>query len=572
MTARVGLPARSAVAVTETDDIQSLDAFRWDELCAQCPDATVFQSRGWLQTYARVFLRSREDLKLVVATEGERLVGLAPLMRASASGRSQDVDWLILGDDYSDYQSFLAWQGSPEIIDALLDGIDRLLPAGESIAFYDVPQFSTLGLCLAARARQGQVNPGGVTACPTLQFRHNPRGVAAVLAKGSLRRSERSLNTLGTVTLEHFQSAAEITGRLPGLFAQHVSRWQGTDSPSLFRSAEPQQFYREITSVLAPAGGVHYTTVSLDGRVVAQHFGLRSRDTLLWYKPTFDLTLREHSPGDVLLKGLIQHTRDAGLSELDFSRGDESFKNRFASLVRYNRNFYWHRSVGRRAWAKLREQGRAVRDRISRQPLLAPALGGAGETSRKDLILLLNADAPTTSAWSSVAQGEGIRIRAVPCDATSELGAVQEATLVVPCDEASVSALLLLPENHPARLNAMLPRIFESTAGQPPRMVARVTCVCAGGQLIQHFAVMGGVAPGAPSEVLVLHLAKAKLDELGWHGPATVQFGANADGQITVDRVVPFLQQVHRAVKSGTNLPLSLWKLASGLGTAPQSN
>ncbi len=571
----VGLATRG-VSVFAIDDIRSLDAFQWDELCANCPDLTVFQSRGWLQTYAHVFLGSPEDMRIIVATEGSRLVGLAPLMRARDSRRSRGTKWLILGDDYSDYQSFLAWRGSPKIIEALLDGIDRFLPPGESIAFLDVPQFSVLGLCLAARAARGQVIQQGATTCPALQIRHNPRGVARVLAKASLRRSERSLSTLGAVTLQHSWNAAEIAERLPVLYAQHEIRWRGSSSPSLFCSAKPQEFYRKITAVLAPQGGVHYTTVSLDGRVVAQHFGLRSRDTLIWYKPAFDVALREHSPGDVLIKALVQYASDTGLQELDFSRGDESFKNRFASLIRYDCNFFWYRQIGRRTLAKLRERGRVVRDSVKRRrSMKVPILGGAADTIRKKFVLLLNADSHTVAAWASVSREEGFQVRAIVCNESSELPNVHESTLVVPCDEASAEALSLLPQNHPVRLRALLPYSSEDPCSDSREQVRRlsvlVTCVCSGGTLIQYFvATADEVTPSLPSPLVLLHLSKEELNRRGWHGPATVRFTTNADGQIAVERILPCLQLVGSAVRSRVSLSLSLWRLASGLGTAPQ--
>ncbi|MBB6091643.1 CelD/BcsL family acetyltransferase involved in cellulose biosynthesis [Povalibacter uvarum] len=562
MTARVGLPALRAVSVIETGNIHSIDSREWDALWEQCPDATVFQRREWLQTYARVF--APNALKIFVASEGGHVVGLAPLMRAGSSDRGQGADWLILGDDYSDYQSFLARRGDAAITEALLDCIDRSLPPGDSIGFFDVPQFSSLGLCLAARARRGEVTADAVTPCPTLQLRHNANGAARVLAKASLRRSERSLSMLGAVAVEHFESAAAIGERLPALFAQHESRWQGSSSPSLFRSETPREFYRQITAALAPTGGVQYTAVSLDGRVVAQHFGLRSRDTLIWYKPAFDVALREHSPGDVLLKALVQNAQDAGLAELDFSRGDETFKNRFASLVRYDRNFLWHRHCGKRTLAKLKEHARTIRDSVKpRTPAELPALGGAACAKRRDLVLLVNADPSTIDAWESVSRSEDVRVQAV---ADSELDAIDDATLVVPCDEASAEWLSQLSLDHPARRGALLQQSSARTApGGSSGAEARLVCVCAGGSVIQYFTTEQGA-----SAADWVQLAQAELGRRGWHGAATVEFGANADGQLTISSVLPLLRDVDDAVRSGVDLPLTLWRLASGVGTPPQ--
>lgn len=564
-------------------DFQELDAFQWDELHAECPDATVFQGRMWLQAYARVFARSRQDLKVIAATEGGRLVGLAPLMRAAGSDRARGADWLILGDDYSDYQSFLAWGGSPKIIEALLDTIDRILPRGESVAFCDVPRMSTLGLCLAARAARGQIIAGDTTACPTLQVRGNPDGVARVLGKASLRRSERSLSALGEIEVEHIRDAAQIARRLPDLYAQHEDRWRDSDTPSLFRQDQPKEFFSQVAARLGPRGCVLYTIVSLNGKVVAQHFGLQSKGALLWYKPAFDVALRKHSPGDTLLKTLVQYTREVGLRELDFTRGDEPFKERFASLVRYNQNFYWYRHIGKHISARMRRRARAVRIMVGNQRATTMhSLGGAAQAKRRSRVLLLNADQATTAAWGVVERDEGICVRATSYDDVSEMTERCDATLIVPCDDQSVAALLRLPLDHPARRSAMLPeslcspsqsaRVNSGSEEVRKEEAVAVIGICAGGDLLQHFVSTNGSPKPRELAVTLLHRAGIELRRLAWHGPVTVQFVDNGRGQLAVSRILPLLQRVDTALRSGVNLPLVLWQLASGLRVAPQAS
>ena len=53
--------------------------------------------------------------------------------------------------------------------------------------------------------------------------------------------------------------------------------------------------------------------------------------SFLWYKPTFDITLAKHSPGEVLLRQLLLRAIDEEADYFDFGLGDEAFKNRFAS-------------------------------------------------------------------------------------------------------------------------------------------------------------------------------------------------------------------------------------------------
>src|SRR6266702_3943144 len=137
-------PHRS-LNVVEVNSIEAIDSTQWDELWEHCPDATVFQSRQWLQAWLDVFGSPEDPPKLLAAFDASRLVGLAPLVRDPAAGC-----WKIVADDYSDYQTFLAWEGSPQILQALLAAADKCVPVGESILLNDIPQFSALALLLAS--------------------------------------------------------------------------------------------------------------------------------------------------------------------------------------------------------------------------------------------------------------------------------------------------------------------------------------------------------------------------------------------------------------------------------------
>ncbi len=184
--------------------------------------------------------------------------------------------------------------------------------------------------------------------------------MARVLRKDSLLRHERALRKLGDVSIEHFETADAVAALLPALFDQHVERWAGTDSPSLFLKPHNRRFYEVVTRELAASRELLYSAIKLNGRVVAQHFGLRSRDSLLWYKPAFDVSLKRVSPGEVLLKSLVEYAVARDCRELDFTRGGEAFKARFASGVSYNRHFVWHRRFGSAVKARVLQRAKAA--------------------------------------------------------------------------------------------------------------------------------------------------------------------------------------------------------------------
>ncbi len=581
--------------VFEVNSIDAVDAHQWDELCLHCPDATVFQSRQWLRAWAEVFATPPADLKLIVAIDGERLVGLAPLVRRPAVG-STDEPWRILGDDYSDYQLFPAWAGSQAVIDALFEGIDRSLPRGDTLVLRDVPQFSQLGLSLAERASR---SASGIVAsefmpCPTLRLRNNPVGVARVLNKSSLRRSERSLRRLGSVAIKHLQQPADISPLLEDLFAQHIERWKDTSYPSLFLRPENRRFYVLASDALSRSGQLLYTTVCVDGRTVAQHFGLRSRSSLLWYKPTFDIGLRQHSPGDVLLKSLIEYARDNDLVELDFTRGDEAFKSRFASAVGFNRTYVWYRRRALRLKAQLTAAGKASLRRVLPRSVDEELQLGAAPTSATSnrAIVLDSGQASSVDVASSLArQGVEVHKASQPSAATDPCGFQQwlieldrkhDFALIVPGAHDSLSALMALPENHPVRCKSLLAPAdsligCRNVNGEASLQSAlNLFCVYVHGRLAMYFASQLFISPRDLTRAPALRLAaiqqgKRTLDDLQWHGPATLRFDYSGGENVVVADVIPYFHgSLLPAIEAGVDLPLGLWRIAKGLRTGPQ--
>jgi CelD/BcsL family acetyltransferase involved in cellulose biosynthesis len=579
------------VKVVEVGAVEAIDDAQWMDLWEHCPDATVFQSRDWLRAWQETFDKPGENVKVLAAYEGTQLVGLAPLIREPREGRGRGPEqWRILGEDYSDYQPLLVRDGSQRVIDFLLSAADACLPSGATLLFRDVPQFSALGLNLAQRARHAAsaVRMDTAIACPTLRIRGNSVGVARVLSKRSFIRHERALSRSGDVTVQHLDATEQIMALLPDFFAQHVARWADTAHPSLFLKSANQHFYRAVTARLAPAGRVLFTTVRVGGRVVAQHFGLRSSRSLLWYKPAFDVALRDLSPGEVLLRRLIEFSAHQELEELDFTRGDEVFKSRFASTVGFNRHFTWYRRARTRLRARAIEAGKVLLRRLMppkqvERRRLGGSLSVASDTRR---VLLLDADDAVGPIRESFVRS-GIDVDdggITPSSLTLELS--RRCALIVPCSEAALLALASLPEGDPIRAKAVLPSLDALKKLQADGLTARhapatagdagdgttsiVLCMYSHGRL-SRCCVLGN-GSGAASEVVIVQFVKQALDHAHWHGFAALTVEQAADGSTRLLHVSPLVgESLQQAPALLEPFLLDLWKIARCEPLGPQS-
>ena len=366
-------------------DLREIDRVQWRTLLARCPDSTVFQSIEWLDAWWRNVGGEFEPFVLA-AYQGPHLVGLAPLYRRPRTVLGITRDELqFIGAGQSDYNLFSSMDGSEEVVTALLDELAKQIDAGACAQLAEIPQTSVTFAMLNQRLANGLtgLQPAGTTPCPRLQIAGNTDGVAAVLRKDSLKRHFKALGKLGTITVEHHTDPAVATGYLTELFRQHIARWENTPFPSLFSDPANQRFYHDMVNALGQTGHMVLTTIHLDKRPVALHVGFRSGRDFLWYKPTFDPELQKYSPGETLLKSLIEFAQAGEYQVFDFTRGDERFKSRFATSVRQNASYEWiPRRLDRYCWEAARHARRMLRTWTGASQVKAPAGPCAGKAHK----------------------------------------------------------------------------------------------------------------------------------------------------------------------------------------------
>jgi len=300
----------------------------WDRLLASSKANTVFLLSGWLCAWHET-LGHGVDLVVPQIRHRGRLV-------AAAAFLSRDGILEFAGRGPSDYSDVV-----------VSDGLEPSVASDLVGALVHAARRSARGFRWArlARIQLGEsltppvvLDPArGLFATEERRILAPSMDMSAVedrLQKKSLRRHERALERQGTLTCETFRDAERILPQLDEFFDQHVRRWQSTEWPSLFLADDQRAFYRRFTQRLDDSGVLRFTAVRLDGRLVAAHYGFHHAGRFTWYKPSFDPDLAKVSPGEVLLKRLLELARDERADEFDFTIGDEAFKLRFATKNR----------------------------------------------------------------------------------------------------------------------------------------------------------------------------------------------------------------------------------------------
>src|ERR1051326_3135282 len=88
---------------------------------------------------------------------------------------------------------------------------------------------------------------------------------------------------------------------------------------------------RMVSSDLNPARELRFGVLELNGTPLAWSLGFQLQGKYAYYQQTFDIDSEEYGPGEILLYFIFQYASERVSREIDFLRGDEFFKRRFAT-------------------------------------------------------------------------------------------------------------------------------------------------------------------------------------------------------------------------------------------------
>ena len=347
------------VRLERWEDLPELEA-AWTDLLKRCGSHSVFQAFAWHLCWWKAFHGSHE-LFVILAYVDSRLVGIAPMMIARHMGPigqlRSGVCFIGSVNDASDYCDFITDPDVPGVLHALLEEMN---PGKNDFHRIDLSHFPGHSPNKAAILEYFASQDARITvefqADAPVRILGDSQADRKAANKSSLKRHTRYFEKSGDLRFHQCGSEQEILGYLDTFFEQHKARRARTDSPSQFLDPAQRFFYRELVTEAFRCGWLRFDVVLFNGAPLAFHFGFEYRGRFIWYKPAFDIQYASRSPGEVLLKFLLDDAIGKGLEEFDFTVGSEPFKYRFSNRTRSNDRIivfasaadYWiHRGIHR---------------------------------------------------------------------------------------------------------------------------------------------------------------------------------------------------------------------------------
>jgi CelD/BcsL family acetyltransferase involved in cellulose biosynthesis len=109
------------------------------------------------------------------------------------------------------------------------------------------------------------------------------------------------------------------------------AQYHRTGKPDLFAQVWMRNLVNVIASARQPEFAGITSVLSAGGQPIAIHFGMRTNAIWHWWFPAYDPQFQRYSPGILLLLQMIAGAANLGIRTIDFGRGDNDYKARFAN-------------------------------------------------------------------------------------------------------------------------------------------------------------------------------------------------------------------------------------------------
>jgi CelD/BcsL family acetyltransferase involved in cellulose biosynthesis len=315
----------------------------WDDAWQSSREATIFQSSGWYLSWLDTVGHEAEPIVLRASSRDGSLVGVALQWDASTSTVSPlSSPWA----DYHDVIGAVDDLASKTLADALIG----LANEGAHIELNEVRP----GSALARLARRAGLRRSPGTPTHAIDLR-NSATVRRILDRREHVTKMRRLHRIGHVQLMHHPQGPTLDERLRRFITMHRTQWRGRpDVVAPFDGGAVDELFRELT---ARCPGTCISELTVAGEPIAMQYGFLWDRTYRAYRPTYDPAMRRISPGQLLLRSMVDDFAKRGFDRLDLMRGDYDHKAKVADVRNENLTFATGPSVVPPEVVPRRQQG-----------------------------------------------------------------------------------------------------------------------------------------------------------------------------------------------------------------------
>jgi len=321
------MPDQIKITIFDSFDAVS-SVWNWFEREGDC---YAFQSMRWLRNWY-VLIGSKSNVQvclvLVECPEGQ------PLMLLPLGIRKRGfISYLVwLGGTITDYQAPLLSKDCTQRLSASLFAriwrdVQMKLPHFDAVFLERQPEFVV-----------AQKNPFLSMPCaPHASSAHSTQlsGTLESFIKekrgskwnSTERRKERRLAEQGQLAFVVAGGQDDIDRILPAMMRQKSQSYTELGVTDLFEQDRYRDFFKYMSEHHIEDSFVHLSALTLDGRILATHWGLVYKGRFYHLMPTYERgEYTRYSPGNILMRYMFEWCIQNGVQIYDFTVGDEPYK------------------------------------------------------------------------------------------------------------------------------------------------------------------------------------------------------------------------------------------------------
>jgi len=321
------------IAISTYKDFLSLKN-EWTEILRRCSH-TIFSTWEWLSTCWKHFGNAKR-LVVLLAEENGEIIGIAPLMYSVHKMfglRRGKIEFI--GSHVSDYNDFMIAEKHVECLKAFNDYLYHFPEKWDCIDLLDIPENAE---CLPFLTKISKdLKP--VHKCNFIQLPSSYDDFLKQFNKKrrwKLKRTMRRLYEDFSVEFVDYSSPELCEEGMRLLFDLHQKRWQSRGFSGVFVNPVSRSFNLEIAKTFAQKNWLGLYVLKLSGDAAAVEYGFKYNSKYYAYLTGFNPKYAYYSVGNMLRLFAIREFIQEGLTEFDFLRGAEEYKDRWNAIPRWN--------------------------------------------------------------------------------------------------------------------------------------------------------------------------------------------------------------------------------------------
>jgi CelD/BcsL family acetyltransferase involved in cellulose biosynthesis len=320
-------------------DFSEIEPAAWNALVEQSIADTPFSRYEYLSEWWKTRGGGEwknAELVLVSATEGDQLIGIAPLFLEEYEGRKA---LLLVGSiEISDYLDLIVREADlSRFLSGLIDFLASSLPdSWSAFDWYNLPDDSPTLAALKADSEKRGWNYHEEIYRPTPRIALNgsfEEYLSRIDKKQrhEIKRKMRRADESGRVRFKVVDKNVDIEPELETFFHLMI---QDPGKAQFLHEVMRDQMSNSIR-VAHDQGYLWLAFLEVDGVKAAASLNFDYKNKFWGYNSGVSREHMELSPGWVLMGHVIQWCCENGRSEFDFMRGDEDYKYRFGGVNRF---------------------------------------------------------------------------------------------------------------------------------------------------------------------------------------------------------------------------------------------